>query len=298
MLNHCKNSNRPYEKKIAPKKEEEIDDGSGNVTCAICSQTISKTLWSHHKQRFHNNLAWRIGDPPLVRPVCPNPILAHLKKMFQDLSDQSFVMYTLNNLYKKKKPLYCDKCGEMKKSVVGFLSHQSQCSKSSEQLESVKATCELCGKKMLPVSMPTHMKFVHGPKPEKEEEEDTSRVSPVGSKRGAHKKYNFILPLSIVTYYFNYRALAILDSINKKGSESQEFYTTNLDFIDQNVDLIVKELKDKTVVQCKFNCDFESSEIDDLVKHHMECSEKPEEVKKMINFWVLFHNFLLGVCVC
>jgi hypothetical protein len=53
-------------------KDEDIDDGSGNVTCAICNSTFDKHLWSHHKQRYHNNLAWRVGDAPLVMILSVN----------------------------------------------------------------------------------------------------------------------------------------------------------------------------------------------------------------------------------
>jgi hypothetical protein len=98
-------------------------------------------------------------------------------------------MHTLNALYKKKKPLYCDKCGEVKKSVVGFLSHRSQCLKSEEQLESVKIACEICGRKMLPVSMTTHMKM-HQPnvKEDIEEKPKNDFNKPLPSKRSAAKK--------------------------------------------------------------------------------------------------------------
>lgn len=111
-------------------------------------------------------------------------------QFLQDLNDQAFVMHTLNALYKKKKPLYCDKCGEVKKSVVGFLSHRSQCLKSGEQLESVKISCEICGRKMLPVSLTTHMKMLHQntEKEETVEKQLNAIMKPLPSKRSAAKK--------------------------------------------------------------------------------------------------------------
>lgn len=70
-------------------------------------------------------------------------------------------MTVLNALYKAKIPLYCYKCKNTKKSVIGFLSHQSQC---GVDVENAKVPCPLCGKRILPVSLPSHNKLVHEPK--------------------------------------------------------------------------------------------------------------------------------------
>lgn len=95
------------------------------------------------------------------------------------------VMYILNALYKAKIPLYCYKCRESKKSVVGFLSHQSQC---GNNIESAKISCPICGKKVLPVSMPTHNKLVHEPKPDKPAAESANEESVILTKRKAAKQ--------------------------------------------------------------------------------------------------------------
>lgn len=70
-------------------------------------------------------------------------------------------MTVLNALYKAKIPLYCYKCKNTKKSVIGFLSHQSQC---GVNVDKAKVPCPLCGKRILPVSLPSHNKLVHEPK--------------------------------------------------------------------------------------------------------------------------------------
>ncbi|RZC38768.1 uncharacterized protein BDFB_007282, partial [Asbolus verrucosus] len=238
---------QPYRKyKKGKVKEEDIDDGSGNITCAVCNTTLDKNLWSHHKQRYHNNLAWRVGDPPL------------------DLSDQSFVMHTLNSLYKKKKPLYCDKCGEVKKSVVGFLSHQSTCRKSEEQLESVKIACEICGRKMLPVSMSTHMKFLHSNPVQKDEvvEKTTNENKLLPSKRSAAKK-----------------ALKIIENVTKNDSNEDQYFTSNLNFgsLDFAKQIMQKELDEKQCIECKFKCDCVSANMEEALKHLEQCPERPSE---------------------
>lgn len=44
-----------------------VISSNGLVTCAVCKTEMEKKKWPNHKQRQHNNLAWRIGDRPLVR---------------------------------------------------------------------------------------------------------------------------------------------------------------------------------------------------------------------------------------
>lgn len=99
-------------------------------------------------------------------------------------------MKILNALYKEKKSFKCHICGETKKSVVGFLSHQSQCSKSEDQLDSIRIVCTICDKKMLPVSFNTHMKTMHlNPTPKEPKIEKITEVKPLGSSRSASKRY-------------------------------------------------------------------------------------------------------------
>lgn len=99
-------------------------------------------------------------------------------------------MTVLNALYKAKIPLYCYKCKNTKKSVIGFLSHQSQC---GFNVDKAKVTCPLCGKRILPVSLPSHNKLVHEPKPFdikkfKDQETDIEEDDLSTSKRKAAKK--------------------------------------------------------------------------------------------------------------
>lgn len=89
--------------------------------------------------------------------------------ILQDLDDRLVVMRILTAIYKSKKPLYCEICGEPKKSVLGYLSHKTQCGKSEDELADLQVKCELCGSSMLPVSMSMHMKLSHSTKPKEEQ---------------------------------------------------------------------------------------------------------------------------------
>jgi len=112
-------------------------------------------------------------------------------------------MYILNQIYKKKKPLYCDICDVQKKSVMGLLSHKSQCRKDNEELSTLMVACELCGSKMLPVSMTRHLQLSHPNEQKPISSSDNTEGIPmeiVEGKRKAAKRYVFMLLIILIIY--------------------------------------------------------------------------------------------------
>lgn len=81
-------------------------------------------------------------------------------------------MSILTDLYKRKKPLYCDQCTTKKKSVIGFLSHRAVCQKTAAEKQAMKVQCERCDRLVMPVSMSMHMKYCHSEKLEDLDKED------------------------------------------------------------------------------------------------------------------------------
>lgn len=102
------------------------------------------------------------------------------------MSDHKLVFRVLGNLCKKNHPLRCETCGVKKKSVIGFLSHKSQCQKTDQELEGLKVMCQLCGRTMLPVSLQRHMDLSH---PEKKPEIADVAEAEVLAPRKAASKY-------------------------------------------------------------------------------------------------------------
>lgn len=43
-----------------------VSQDAQQVSCAICNAEMSENYWIVHKEKNHNNLAWKTGDPPLV----------------------------------------------------------------------------------------------------------------------------------------------------------------------------------------------------------------------------------------
>ncbi|CAH1164048.1 unnamed protein product [Phaedon cochleariae] len=209
----------------------------GMVICAVCNIKMERDGWLLHKLR-HNNLAWRIGDVPL------------------DLNDKDFVMFVLNSLYKAKKPLYCDKCGQTKKSVIGYISHRSQCGVGTKEAH---VECEICGKKMLPVSMLTHLKFVHGPKERKSDYFDVNIDTPLKKRKAAAN------------------ALSMLEKLNGDGG-TLPYFISQMNFKEHSfvAPLLETELKEHGVLRCKYkNCEFIVGDIETLQDHMASCRSKP-----------------------
>ncbi|KAL1487561.1 hypothetical protein ABEB36_015761 [Hypothenemus hampei] len=120
------------------------------VICGVCKKEMDQSKWKYHKYKSHNNLAWREGDQPL------------------NLKDDGVVRQILNQLYKSRKPFHCEICKQQKKSVLGYLSHKSICQRLEIEVKNVKVSCTICHRKVLPVSMNSHMK-IHD-KPDKTDE--------------------------------------------------------------------------------------------------------------------------------
>ncbi|XP_018561078.1 uncharacterized protein LOC108903390 [Anoplophora glabripennis] len=225
-----------------------VISSNGMVTCAICKTEIEKTKWPNHKQRQHNNLAWRIGDRPL------------------NLNDKSFVLNVLTALYKAKKPLYCDKCGGSKKSVIGFLSHQSQC---GVKLEETKVQCQFCDRKVLPVSMQTHIKWVHEKPKEKSVIQDAGYLE-VDTDTVLKKRKAATTAMLVINKI----------SSEKMVQEYSEYFLQQMNFSEEDFVkvLLKKELANDNTVKCKFNnCSYESDSVVSVIEHMNSCQEKPEQ---------------------
>ncbi|CAH1111869.1 unnamed protein product [Psylliodes chrysocephalus] len=215
---------------------------NGNVTCSSCNKSMPKKDWSHHKIR-HNNMTWRVGEHPL------------------DLNNETFVLTTLNALYKAKKPLYCEKCGIVKKSVVGLLSHLGQCGNT----EQAKIECELCGKKVLPVSLPTHIKLAH---------ETAKKVETTSNY------FQVDLEVSQKRRKAATKAMAKIDEFSSDTKETLTHFIINMKFEDNDLLMafINKELEENNFVKCKIStCEFSSVKILDALSHLKDCSLKLDQ---------------------
>lgn len=56
----------PAGRGVKRKRLERQTESANTVTCAVCHKSIIKQMWQYHKQRHHNNLAWRTDEPAMV----------------------------------------------------------------------------------------------------------------------------------------------------------------------------------------------------------------------------------------
>ncbi|KAI4465697.1 rna polymerase iii transcription initiation factor complex subunit [Holotrichia oblita] len=219
--------------------------GKDQTQCAICMSVMPKINWFLHKQNSHNNLAWRIGDPPL------------------DLSNQGLVLKILTELLHKKKPLRCESCGNIRKSVMGFLSHRSQCRKSANEIEDLKVKCHLCDRRMLPVSLSRHIVLSHEKEPTEKADLGNDAIDEVcepGSKRKAAHK-----------------AAEIIQSYNEDSPEKTKKYIRGVRFRsnDEVISKFNEDIQNSGVASCLFeNCNYTASDAEDLFQHLENCMEK------------------------
>ncbi|KAK5646406.1 hypothetical protein RI129_004870 [Pyrocoelia pectoralis] len=226
------------------------------VTCAICKLQFTKLSWTSHKYRSHNNLAWKVGEPPL------------------DLNDHTVVMSILSDLYKRKKPLYCEHCGIVKKSALGYLSHKSVCQKSPNEVNNVRIKCEYCEHTVLPVSMTAHLKNCKGlhlytntevDYPENPlnvvEELNTTSTS---KRKAASRAENIFKELQS-------------DETTNLPKKIRRSWYVNFDFHPTGFGKkrIKNEIRIKGSAHCWFtNCNFQSSDLVEMENHIWKCSHK------------------------
>ncbi|XP_065212541.1 uncharacterized protein LOC135840117 isoform X2 [Planococcus citri] len=118
------------------------------INCGRCKKKMTFRHYKNYHQVSHYYLSWIEGDQEI------------------DLNDDSDVVRILQSsitpdaLKKKAIRLACEKCGDVRKSVVGYVSHVRFCQK--EDKNSLFETCKLCGRALRPSSVRFHYIKFHG----------------------------------------------------------------------------------------------------------------------------------------
>lgn len=124
-------------------RKKKVTDDSVDVTlykCGNCQQDIPPKKWKAH-EATHYGVTWRVGIDIDI-----------------DVEDQSTMCRLMIKHMKINKLQYlkCDKCGEKKKSALGYISHIEVCGLTEEEKLSMKEECEFCKKLYRKVSLPIH----------------------------------------------------------------------------------------------------------------------------------------------
>ncbi|XP_039291638.1 uncharacterized protein LOC111050416 [Nilaparvata lugens] len=127
-------------KKMPPRRTVQL------ISCAICKKTMTRSQFETHAAE-HNYFCWIEGDMP------------YDFEKEDDIHRNFFVV----RRFKSFRGFKCDKCGAVKKSSVGYLSHKSMCGASQVEKENLKVCCPVCKRFMLPSSLKVHMGTDHRP---------------------------------------------------------------------------------------------------------------------------------------
>ncbi|XP_055529746.1 uncharacterized protein LOC129721328 isoform X2 [Wyeomyia smithii] len=228
------------------------------VICASCTQKIPTVAWPTH-YAMHSGLTYRVGIDPAL-----------------EFEDEAVAVQIVTRFMKSHRQLtvQCDKCGVSKKSAVGMVSHRTICGLTAEQIEKSKVTCEHCKRRMMAVSMSTHL-VGHCPVLKKIKQEQALAEA---KQRAAEEEEN---NTGVV---LNQRGRA-----KRKATTRAEKKIQTLSYGDLIVQVTRHAVTDGCVAawntqfrkankaKCVYqDCEFTGSEEEDMRQHHLSCSSISE----------------------
>ncbi|KAJ8969702.1 hypothetical protein NQ314_001633 [Rhamnusium bicolor] len=256
--------------------EKIVIDEDNMATCMICNKKIINDEWKKHNRDVHYNLAWREGELELETHTTVSDFVSHIEKCNGIVSSDGLVIcamckqemvYDKWALHKQKQHNNLAwRIGDHPLSVIGFLSHQSQCGLNVEEAQ---VKCEFCDRRMLPVSIPTHLKMVH----------ETPKI---GDMQHTSSYFGVDINASMSKRKAAEMAMLVIDTFSKEKivQEYAKYFLQNIDFKEENfVTLLLQEERaENHMIKCKFkNCVFESDEVRTLMDHLDLCENKPDQ---------------------
>lgn len=232
-----------------------------SFTCGNCQEVIPVQRWKRH-ETSHYGLAWRDGIDNAI-----------------DVNDEALVLRLMSQFVKRNKVNYltCSKCGEKKKSSVGYMSHMQVCGLTEEELANARVKCEHCGKSYRKVSLPIHLqgfcpvlrikkqqeeaalRAAAGPEQVNEPEENVERESRRRTSRYGRKKKKRIFYDSTV----NTTPLR-MDGYVKKNR------ITGGTFIGWK-----RMLRESNIIQCPTeDCPFACASTEEMHLHYKTCAPR------------------------
>nr|XP_033329711.1 uncharacterized protein LOC117222223 [Megalopta genalis] len=230
------------------------------IECAKCHAIMLKKQWHSHSLLKHNDMCWIQGEEPL------------------DFSDEKLCKKILNVTIKKRKgKLNCEKCGALKRSVNGFLSHVQFCGKSDEEKEALMMTCPICSAVMMPSSMEIHVRTHKQVEQKKKEVLQIFSSSKEKVKRKAAEK-----AASKISEFTE----LVKDAPAEKKIKLDSSALKNLIKPPEQKKHVPsvwkgkwrKELNSGKTLAChQLGCNFTTSSLEDMKTHYSTCNFVPQE---------------------
>lgn len=124
---------------LEPEDDAQLNSGP-KFKCGNCQLEIPKSRWKAHELQ-HFGVTYRVGIDEAI-----------------DVDDAGTQCRIITRYIKHNKIQYlkCTKCGEKKRSALGYISHVEVCGLTQDEVISMKAECEYCKKLYRKVSLPSH----------------------------------------------------------------------------------------------------------------------------------------------
>ncbi|XP_015431644.1 PREDICTED: uncharacterized protein LOC107187950 [Dufourea novaeangliae] len=239
-----------------------VDSSTSEVICGKCEEKMPKRQWNSHSLLKHNYMCWIQGDEPLDFEnnikLCRSVLMAAVKK--------------------KKGKLTCEKCGAIKRSANGFISHIQFCGKSEEEKQALMMTCPICCTVIMPSSMEIHARTHKQAEQSRMKELQLFSVDNEKVKRKAAEK--------AVTKILEFTELVKDNSsIEKKLKLEPSLLKSVIKKPEQKKSIPgvwkgiwKRELNSQGSISChQVGCKFTTSLFDDMCKHFFTCSFVPKE---------------------
>lgn len=232
-----------------------------SVTCGNCREDVLTQNWKKHIGS-HYGMGWRDGIDAAL-----------------DLNDEALTARVMTQFLKKNKISYlvCAKCGEKKKSSVGYISHMQICGLTAEELASARVKCEHCGKTYRKVSLPSHIQsFCPVLRVKKQQEEAALRAT---------LKLEQVNEDEVVTEKESKRGTSRFGRKKKK----RVFYDGSASSKPARIDGYVKKnritggtfigwkraLRESNIIRCPTdNCTFTSDSTEAMHMHYKTCAPR------------------------
>lgn len=225
--------------------------------CGNCQLDVRQRDWKAHEST-HLGVTWRIGIDEAID--------------VDDSATQSRIMirFMKNN---KIPYLKCPKCGEKKKSALGYISHVEVCGLTEEEAKSLKEECEFCKKLYRKVSLASHQQsFCTVRRLEQAQQEADQMVKTVCEVPEE--------PTEEVIYSESGRPKRTIKKIKPISTPIDEFIKVGMKITGGSFKNWRNQLQNDGIIQCSNeNCTFTTVDLAQIQSHYKQCRTSINQCK-------------------
>lgn len=234
--------------RLTPKLDDEIAD-SRHFVCGNCQAEIPQNRWKAH-EATHFGVTFRVG----------------IDEAF-DVEDTTNMGRLMIRFMKHNKIQYlkCPKCGEKKRSALGYISHVELCGLTKEEAISLKAECEYCKKLYRKVSLPSHQQA----------------FCPVRRLEIAQRQADQIVQTAAhdeqvveVVYSESGRPKRKIKKVKPTSKPIDDFIKVGIKITGGTYKSWTNQLREENIIKCTNDeCTFSVNDVNEMRKHFLKCRE-------------------------